>query len=106
MLVHGTDLSSHLIQHQRSVGTSVAKKDEGGAASFMADADEGKAEDVLPAPLVVTELMVAGMCCQSEVALIRKKIGALDGVIDLKFNLMLRRCTVTHLEQVAVVQLQ
>lgn len=44
----------------------------------------------LPATLVVTELTVTGMCCQSEVALIRKKIGMLDGVVDLKFNLMLR----------------
>ena len=43
----------------------------------MADADEGRA------PLVVTELMVAGMCCQSEVALrdllVRVRINALIG---------------------------
>ena len=45
------------------------------------------------------------MCCQSEVALIRKKIGMLDGVVDLKFNLMLRRCTVTHTEDLTAVQL-
>ena len=65
-----------------------------------------EAEDAkLPATLVVTELTVTGMCCQSEVALIRKKIGTLDGVVDLKFNLMLRRCTVTHEERVTHAQL-
>jgi len=44
----------------------------------------------------VTELVVTGMCCQSEVTLIQKKLGPMEGVIDLKFNLMLRRVAVYH----------
>jgi len=35
------------------------------------------------------------MCCQSEVALINKKLGSMDGVIDIKVNLMLRRVAVS-----------
>ena len=67
--------------------------------------DPQRSDAAPPQALVVTELMVTGMCCQSEVALIRKKIGMLDGVVDLKFNLMLRRCTVTHTEDLTAVQL-
>ena len=48
------------------------------------------------APHAVTEIEVAGMCCQSEVELIQRKLGAISGVHDIKVNLMLRRIAVTH----------
>jgi copper chaperone CopZ len=56
-----------------------------------------------PSTLKVTELEVAGMCCQSEVTLIEKKIGTMKGVHNLKVNLLLRRVAVTHDEEVASV---
>lgn len=34
------------------------------------------------------------MCCQSEVALIQKKLGSIAGVSNIKINLMLRRVVV------------
>ena len=46
--------------------------------------------------LTLTQLEVAGMCCQSEVALVHKKLGTMEGVVDVKVNLMLRRVAVTH----------
>ena len=36
------------------------------------------------------------MCCQSEVELVHKKLGTMEGVVDVKVNLMLRRVAVTH----------
>ena len=56
-------------------------------------------DDVEASPqptFTVTELVVSGMCCQSEVLLIEKKLGQLDGVMDLKFNLLMRRVAVTY----------
>ena len=44
----------------------------------------------------VTQIEVAGMCCQSEVTLVHKKLGAMEGVFDINVNLMLRRIAVTH----------
>ena len=44
----------------------------------------------------VTQIEVAGMCCQSEVTLVHKKLGAMEGVSDISVNLMLRRIAVTH----------
>ena len=44
----------------------------------------------------VTQIEVAGMCCQSEVTLVHKKLGAMEGVSDINVNLMLRRIAVTH----------
>ena len=44
----------------------------------------------------VTEIEVAGMCCQSEVDLIHRKLGVLSGVHDVKVNLVLRRVAITH----------
>ena len=53
-------------------------------------------EVVVTRPPAITEIEVAGMCCQSEVNLIQRKIGVLDGVTDIKVNLVLRRIAVTH----------
>ena len=47
----------------------------------------------------VTRIEVTGMCCQSEVDLINKKIGALPGIQNIGINLMLRQIAVTHDEQ-------
>ena len=49
-----------------------------------------------PAAMKVTQIEVAGMCCQSEVTLIQKKLGTMDGVTAIQINLMLRRIAVTH----------
>lgn len=53
-------------------------------------------EVITPRPLAVTEIEVAGLCCQSEVDLIQRKIRVLDGVSDVKINVALRRIAVTH----------
>ena len=59
------------------------------------------APDAAAAPVLrVTEIEVKGMCCQSEVALIEKKVGGMKGVTGVKVSLMLRRIAVTHDEQV------
>ena len=50
------------------------------------------AEDVESAPvpsaaeIKITQISVSGMCCQSEVNLIQKKIGSMDGVVDIKVS--------------------
>ena len=44
----------------------------------------------------VTKIEVAGMCCQSEVALIQRKLAAMPGVGNLSISLMTRQVTVTH----------
>ena len=50
------------------------------------------AEDVESAPMPsaaeikITQISVSGMCCQSEVNLIQKKIGSMDGVVDIKVS--------------------
>ena len=46
--------------------------------------------------LKVTVLEVYGMCCQSEVSLVQKKLGILPGVQSVRVNLMLRQVAVTH----------
>lgn len=43
-----------------------------------------------------TKLSIAKMDCPTEEALIRNKLGALEGVTDLDFNLMQRTLTVRH----------
>ena len=48
------------------------------------------------ADLVVTEIEVRGMCCQSEVTLIQKKLGGMQGIAKVNVHLMLRRIAVTH----------
>ena len=50
--------------------------------------------------LVVTVLEVFGMCCQSEVSLVNKKLGVLPGVVNIRVNLMLRQVCVTHEESI------
>tara|TARA_B100000524_G_scaffold331792_1_gene218553 strand:- start:460 stop:1677 length:1218 start_codon:yes stop_codon:yes gene_type:complete len=50
---------------------------------------------------VVTNIDVAGMCCQSEVAIVEKKLRSLPGVSKLTVNLMLKRVTLVHDEQTA-----
>ena len=44
----------------------------------------------------ITQLEVAGMCCQSEVKLIHKKLGIMPGVSTITVNLMLRQVKVVH----------
>ena len=44
--------------------------------------------------LVITELNVSGMCCNSEVELIHAKLGALAGVTDVRCVLMTRQVAV------------
>ena len=44
----------------------------------------------------ITKIEVTGMCCQSEVALIQRKLAALPGVGNLSISLMTRQVTVTH----------
>jgi len=51
--------------------------------------------------LKVTQLEVYGMCCQSEVSLVNKKLGVLPGVQGIRVNLMLRQVSVTHDESLA-----
>lgn len=51
--------------------------------------------------LKVTQLEVYGMCCQSEVSLVQKKLGVLPGVQGIRVNLMLRQVSVTHDQSLA-----
>ena len=66
-----------------------------GEAPAAASAD-AEAPAASSPTLVITELNVSGMCCQSEVELIHAKLGALAGVADVKTNLMTRQVAVTH----------
>ena len=61
------------------------------APPAVAGSDEPRAP-----PPIVTEIEVSGMCCSSEVDLIRHKLGVLAGVHDIKVNLPMRRIAVTH----------
>lgn len=67
-------------------------------AAVLAMIQDVEVAPVVPiaAGLAVTQIEVSGMCCQSEVTLIQKKLSALDGIVDIKVNLMLRRIAVTH----------
>lgn len=46
--------------------------------------------------LKVTRIEVTGMCCQSEVTLIERKLSAMPGVGNISINLMTRQVAVTH----------
>jgi len=46
--------------------------------------------------LKVTNIEVTGMCCQSEVTLIQRKLQAMPGVASLSINLMTRQVAVAH----------
>ena len=46
--------------------------------------------------VTVTHLEVYGMCCQSEVHLVNKKLSLLPGIKRITVNLMLRQVTVAH----------
>jgi len=58
------------------------------------------------ASVIVSQIEVAGMCCQSEVDLVEKKLSTMPGVLSLQCQLVLRRVVVTHdPEQVAAERL-
>jgi copper chaperone CopZ len=78
----------------------------GGKALLSRSASAGTlsfgAGELLGEPsLKVTQLEVYGMCCQSEVSLVQKKLGVLPGVQRIRVNLMLRQVSVTHDEALA-----
>ena len=55
-----------------------------------------KTEDRTPALGRTSEYRIENMDCPTEETLIRDRLGKLEGVIGLKFNLMQRRLTVAH----------
>jgi Cd2+/Zn2+-exporting ATPase len=62
-------------------------------------ADGDGAGDTAVPTLTVTRIEVTGMCCQSEVSLIDRKLKALPGVSNIAVNLMIRQVAVTHDER-------
>jgi copper chaperone CopZ len=54
---------------------------------------------ILEPVLVITRIEVTGMCCQSEVTLINRKLSAMPGVGNIQVNLMTRQVAVTHDER-------
>ena len=57
-------------------------------AAVLAMIQDVEVASVAPiaAGLAVTQIEVSGMCCQSEVTLIQKKLSALDGIVDIKVS--------------------
>ena len=75
-------------------------------ASNASNVDGAPASMAATPHLTVTQIEVAGMCCQSEVSLVHKKLDKMAGVADVKVNLMLRRVAVTHdAEQVSAAHM-
>lgn len=58
----------------------------------------GRAAVTIPAGSTLTKLTIAQMDCPTEETLIRKKLGGMDSVQNLEFNLMQRVLTVIHTE--------
>ena len=73
------------------------------------DAAQGTPTPGLSTPgeptLVLTQLEVMGMCCQSEVTLVKRKLEVLPGVSAIRVNLMLRQVSVTHEESLEPARL-
>jgi len=87
---------------QLSVPPSAPDSNASNASNF----DGAPATAAASRRLTVTQIEVAGMCCQSEVSLVHKKLDKMAGVADVKVNLMLRRVAVTHdAEQVSAAHM-